>query len=161
MTSPTFRPNRHLGEEVRVDRTKTSTSVSDAVQALSDEVEIAALFTRYCSAVDAKDWQLYRSMFTNDAHVDYSAAGLVVGTVDDAVEYLGRNQAAITVGMHYVTNVESRFDGDRADAIAMWFNAVRLSGATDTSFFGGRWHDELVRTPSGWRIQKLRLEMTW
>jgi 3-phenylpropionate/cinnamic acid dioxygenase small subunit len=144
-----------------VDRTKTSTSGSEALQALSDELEISALFTRYCRAVDSKDWQLYRSMFTDDARVDYSAAGLVVGTCDEAVEYLGRNQAAITVGMHYVTNVEIRFDGDRADAIAMWFNAVRLRGATDTSFFGGRWHDELVRTPSGWSIQNLRLELTW
>lgn len=131
------------------------------LERVSDELEIASLFTRYCSAVDSKDWQLYRSMFTDDARVDYSAAGLVVGTCDEAVDFLGRHQASITTGMHYVTNVETRFDGDRAEAVAMWFNAVRLPGETDTSFFGGRWHDELIRTPSGWRIQNLRLEVTW
>jgi len=72
-------------------------------------------------------------MFTDDARVDYSAAGLIVGTCDEAVEYLSRRQASVTGGMHYVTNVESRIEGDRAEVQAMWFNAVRFPGATDMS----------------------------
>lgn len=126
---------------------------------VSDELEIDTLLSRYCRAVDTKDWQLYRSMFTDDAHVDYSAAGLVVGTCDDAVAYLGHHQASITTGMHYVTNVESRVDGDSAAVVAMWFNAVRLPGRNGISYFHGRWHDDLVRTPAGWRIRALRLEV--
>jgi 3-phenylpropionate/cinnamic acid dioxygenase small subunit len=130
-------------------------------QWLSDELEIQNLLTRYCRAVDSKDWQLYRSLFTDDAHVDYSAAGLVVGTADDAVRYLTRHQESISVGMHYVTNVEVHkdTDGDSADVVAMWFNAVQLPGTQEMSFFHGRWHDHLVRTPSGWRIRTLRLEV--
>ncbi|MBX7430799.1 nuclear transport factor 2 family protein [Mycobacterium sp. Y57] len=129
------------------------------VQPLGDEIEIEALITRYCSAVDAKDWPAYRAMFTDDARVDYSAAGLVVGTVDDAVKFLSRHGEGMAIGMHYLTNVESRIDGADAHVVAMWFNAVRLPAAEDMTFFCGRWHDELVRTPSGWRIDKLRLEV--
>jgi len=131
------------------------------LQRLSDELEIDNLLSRYCRAVDAKDWPQYRSMFTDDARVDYSASGLVVGTCDEAVEYLGRHQASITTGMHYVTNVESHVDGDRATVVAMWFNAVALPKTEKISFFGGRWHDEMVRTSSGWRIKNLRLEVVW
>ena len=131
------------------------------LQRVSDELEIDRLLSRYCRAVDAKDWQLYRSLFADGARVDYSAAGLVTGTCDEAVAYLGRHQGSISTGMHYVTNVETRFDGDGAAVVAMWFNAVRLPGASDVSFFGGRWHDDLVRTPSGWRITNLRLEVVW
>lgn len=40
---------------------------------VSDELEIAALLTKYARAVDSKDWDLYRSVFTDDAHIDYSA----------------------------------------------------------------------------------------
>jgi len=40
---------------------------------ISDELEIAALLTRYARAVDSRDWDLYRSVFTDDAHIDYSA----------------------------------------------------------------------------------------
>ena len=125
---------------------------------LADVLDIENLLSRYCRAVDSKDWSLYRSMFTDDAQVDYSAAGLIVGTCDDAVTYLNRHQESITVGMHYVTNVESRVDGDTATVVAMWFNAVQLPGKTDMAFFHGRWHDGMVRTSEGWRIRNLRLE---
>ncbi|PRC43153.1 hypothetical protein C6A85_000000106805, partial [Mycobacterium sp. ITM-2017-0098] len=37
------------------------------LQRLSDELEIRALLNRYARAVDTKDWQLYRSVFTDDA----------------------------------------------------------------------------------------------
>ena len=42
-------------------------------QVVSDELAIAALLNRYARAVDTKDWDLYRSVFTDDAHIDYSA----------------------------------------------------------------------------------------
>ncbi|WP_395307151.1 nuclear transport factor 2 family protein [Mycobacterium sp. AMU20-3851] len=132
-------------------------------------LEIENLLTRYCRAVDSKDWAAYRAMFTDDARVDYSAAGLVVGSVEDAVRYLGRHQQAISVGMHYVTNIDvtnidvtnigATDDGDTATVIAMWFNAVTLPGSEDVRFFFGRWHDDLVRTENGWRISNLVLEV--
>ena len=49
------------------------------VQRISDELEIAALLNRYARAVDTKDWALYRSVFTDDAYVDYSSAGVIAG----------------------------------------------------------------------------------
>jgi len=126
---------------------------------ITDELEIDALLSRYCRAVDSKDWASYRALFTDDARVDYSAAGLVVGTVEDAVSYLGRHQQSISVGMHYVTNIESTIERDRSRTVAMWFNAVELPGAGEISYFAGRWHDDLVRTATGWRICHLRLEV--
>ncbi len=120
---------------------------------------IENLLTRYCRAVDSSDWELYRSLFTDDAHVDYSAAGLVVGTVDDAVEFLGPVQAGMSVCMHYVTNVEAAIEGDVARVIAMWFNVVTFPGSEDVRFFHGRWHEDLVRTENGWRIHNLVLEV--
>ena len=44
-----------------------------------DEVAIAALLYRYARAVDTKDWELYRSVFTDDAYIDYSSAGAAAG----------------------------------------------------------------------------------
>ena len=128
---------------------------------VTDELEIDALLSRYCRAVDSQDWASYRALFTDDAWVDYSAAGLVVGTVDEAVSYLGRHQQSISVGMHYVTNIESTLDDDGAGAsvIAMWFSAAALPGTGEIGFFAGRWQDDLVRTAAGWRIRTLTLEV--
>lgn len=126
---------------------------------VTDALEIEILLSRYCRAVDSKDWVSYRTLFTDDARVDYSAAGLVAGTVGDAVEFLGRHQRSISVGMHYLTNVESTVEQDRSQTVAMWFNAVQLPTSAEISYFAGRWHDDLVRTPVGWRIRNLRLEV--
>ena len=48
---------------------------------VSDEPDIAGLLNRYARAVDTKDWQLYRSVFTDDAHIDYFVGGRGRGAV--------------------------------------------------------------------------------
>jgi SnoaL-like domain len=53
------------------------------LQRVADEIEITALLHRYVRAVDAKDWDLYRSVFTDDAYIDYSCAGAAAGPRDE------------------------------------------------------------------------------
>jgi SnoaL-like domain len=81
---------------------------------VSDQSDIARLLYRYARAVDTKDWELYRSVFTDDAHIDYSSAGAAVGTRDEVVDWLSQGFAAIPMSMHYITNIESDIDGDTA-----------------------------------------------
>lgn len=128
---------------------------------MSDQLEITALLHRYVRAVDGKDWHLYRTVFTSDAHLDYTAAGFIAGGLDEVTDYLRQTLAAQPPSMHYVTNVESDIDGDAAQVQAMWFDAVRTPDASGARFFGGRWHHHLVRDRSGWRSRRLRLEVVW
>jgi 3-phenylpropionate/cinnamic acid dioxygenase small subunit len=58
------------------------------LQRISDQLEITALLNRYARAVDAKDWDLYRSVFTDDAHIDYSSAGAIAGRRDQVADWL-------------------------------------------------------------------------
>ena len=44
----------------------------DRIDALADRLAIEDLLTRYATAVDRQDWNLYRSVFTADAEVDLS-----------------------------------------------------------------------------------------
>tara|TARA_B100000809_G_scaffold24453_1_gene21389 strand:- start:303 stop:518 length:216 start_codon:yes stop_codon:yes gene_type:complete len=48
---------------------------SDPTRSLADRLEIGDLITRYATAVDRRDWDLYRSVFTTDAEIDYTSAG--------------------------------------------------------------------------------------
>ena len=48
-------------------------------QAVQDKLEIHELMARYARGVDTKDWELWKSVFTPDALVDYSSAGAPVG----------------------------------------------------------------------------------
>lgn len=130
-------------------------------QRLSDQLEIAALLHRYARAVDTKDWELYRSVFTEDAHIDYSSAGAAVGSRDEVIAWLAHGFATIPMSMHYITNVESDVDGDTAVVRALFYNPMRPPGMTDMSYCGGYYHHQLVRTPDGWRSRHLREENVW
>lgn len=124
--------------------------------------EIAALLYRYARAVDTKDWELYRSVFTDDARIDYSSAGAVVGSRDEVVEWFAANFGVLPWSMHYITNIEIAWSGgDSATVRAMFYNPMQLPGMSEMSACGGYYHHEVVRTPDGWRSCSLREENVW
>ncbi|WP_102143515.1 nuclear transport factor 2 family protein [Mycobacterium hubeiense] len=128
---------------------------------ISDELEITALLNRYARAVDSKDWELYRSVFTDDAVIDYSSAGAVAGGRDEVVDWFAANFGVIPWSMHYITNIESEIDGDTARVRAMFYNPMQLPGMSEMSSCGGYYEHELVRTPDGWRSRHLREDNVW
>lgn len=124
--------------------------------------EIPALLYRYARAVDSKDWDLYRSVFTEDAHIDYSSAGFATGSVEEVVAQLSAGFGAIPWSMHYVTNIEVlASDGDTATVRAMFYNPMQLPGLAEMSSCGGYYHHELVRCADGWRSRRLVEENVW
>jgi hypothetical protein len=128
---------------------------------VSDELEIVALPNRYARAVDSKDWELYRSVFTDDAHIDYST-DVFTGSLDAAIEFFSRDfSALVSMSMHYITNVEATIDGDTAEVRAMFYNPTQIKGLPELSMFGGYYYHDLIRTPEGWRSRRLREEMVW
>lgn len=129
---------------------------------MSSDGAIAALLYRYARAVDTKDWELYRTVFTDDAVIDYSSAGFAVGSLDEVVDALSAGLGALPWSMHYITNVEVlESDGDTASVRAMFYNPMQLPGMSETSSCGGYYHHELVRTDDGWRSISLREENVW
>jgi len=128
---------------------------------VSDEAEIARLLYRYARAVDTKDWELYRSVFTQNAVIDYSSAGIPAGSRDEIAEFLSKGFTTIPWSMHYITNIEADVDGDTAQVRAMFYNPMQLPGMAEMSSCGGYYHHELVRTSDGWRSRHLREENVW
>ncbi|CAA0089572.1 putative protein [Mycolicibacterium vanbaalenii] len=129
---------------------------------MSEEAEIAALLYRYARAVDSKDWELYRSVFTADAHIDYSSAGAAVGSRDEVADWLAAGFGVIPWSMHYITNIEILDNnGSSATVRAMFYNPMQLPGMSEQSSCGGYYHHKLVRTPDGWRSRRLREENVW
>jgi ketosteroid isomerase-like protein len=128
---------------------------------VSDESQLAQLLYRYARAVDTKDWELYRSVFTEDAVIDYSSNGIPAGSRDEITDFLAKAFTAIPMSMHYITNVEADVAGDSATVRAMFSNPTQLPGMTALSYFGGYYFHELVRTTDGWRSRHLREEAVW
>ena len=132
----------------------------DPIRDLADRLAIGDLLTRYATAVDRRDWDLYRTVFTSDAEIDYTSAGGIAGTVDEVVEFLDGALSGFEMTQHLVSNVDTSVEGDTARVTAMFNNPMRLSDG-DTWFTGGWYHHDLVRTADGWRSRKLREESAW
>jgi ketosteroid isomerase-like protein len=61
--------------------------VTLSIQEMSDRMQIEELLIRYCHAIDQRDWEGYRGVYTDDAVIDDVSAG-PGNSVDDMVEFL-------------------------------------------------------------------------
>jgi ketosteroid isomerase-like protein len=131
------------------------------LQRVSDELEIASVLHRYARAVDTCDWDLLRSLFTDDAMLDYSSVGGPAAGRDEVCAWLERSLPLMPMTQHFITNIEADIDGDTAMVRAMFYNPMLLPGASETSACGGYYQHVMVRTASGWRSRQLREENLW
>ena len=81
------------------------------LQQLCDKVEIQELLSKYARAVDTNDWDLWRSLFTDDAAIDYTALGGIAGTRDEVADWLGASMPLLPMKQHYITNIEADITG--------------------------------------------------
>ncbi len=129
---------------------------------IADRLAVADLLTTYARAVDTRDWELYRSVFTADARLDYTSAPFgKAGSLDEIVTWLAESLAYLPMTMHYVSNIDAQFDGDTATVRAMFYNPLQFPGFAEPSFCGGYYNHELVRTATGWRSRSLREDNLW
>lgn len=126
-----------------------------SLQEISDRMEIEDLLIRYSHAVDSHDWDLYRTVFTKDAYIDYSEFGGSKGNLEETVAFLDQAMPRFKSHQHMVGNTVLELDGDTARARTICFNPMVMdSDGQELVFFCGLWYrDELVRTPDGWRIK--------
>jgi 3-phenylpropionate/cinnamic acid dioxygenase small subunit len=127
-----------------------------SLQEISDRMEIQDLFVRYSHAVDTKDWDLYRTVFTEDAYIDYAEMGGSKGDLEETVSFLAQAMPMFSSTQHMVANTVLELTGDTAKTRTICFNPMVMeTDGKEHVFFCGLWYrDELVRTADGWRISR-------
>ncbi|WP_166875370.1 nuclear transport factor 2 family protein [Salinibacterium sp. ZJ450] len=144
----------------------------DRLQLLLDRSEIERVVYDYATGLDTKDWALWRSIFTDELQVKFRPAveaaftGLgqawVSMTADEWVE--GRRDlfTGLATTQHQMTNPRITIDGDTATCI-MYMQAIHfMPGKPDIEYtLGGYYVDDLVRTPEGWKLTRVNLNVTW
>lgn len=135
-------------------------------QELSDRFEIQDLLYHYADLIDQKQFEALRAVFTEDAHVDYSAFGGSVGTVEQTIEFLNGAITDTTIPntQHLNANIQVELSGDQARGRVMCFNPMEMAmpdGGTQTYFLGLWYIDEYRRTADGWRIARREEEKSW
>ena len=135
-------------------------------QEISDRFEIQDLVFRYAQLVDAQNIDELREVFTEDAHIDYSAMGGSVGNLEETLAFLAASltRKLFPNSQHLNANVQVHLDGDTATGRVMCFNPMLMAIADGQKqmFFLGLWYvDEYRRTGSGWRISRRTEEKSW
>lgn len=126
------------------------------VQAMEDKDAIWMLFMEYKRHLDARDFKAYASLFTDDA-VWVGNLGKAVGP-GEIEELLVRTLEVYENDLertyHLVMNPVINVNGDTAKSKSNWGFITRSE--TDTPVFQmlGRYTDELVRTPEGWKFSR-------
>jgi 3-phenylpropionate/cinnamic acid dioxygenase small subunit len=136
--------------------------VTDRVQELCDRLDIAEVLARYCDALDQRRWELLAAVFAADASADYGSVGTPTGV--EAIASAIRNTIEnLDATQHLIGNVQVQVQGDTATAqcylISQHVRAGQPGG--EEYLLGGRYVDELARTPDGWRITFRRLDRMW
>ena len=129
---------------------------------LMDERDIVAVVSRYCRALDTKDWPLLSDVFLPDATAELGAGARLVGLdailvrIRTALQHLDDSQ-------HLVGNHEVVIDGDTAThRCYLQAQHVRRAAIGGPNYIvAGRYEDRLSRTPVGWRITHRTLSVMW
>lgn len=142
------------------------THTPDRVQELIDRSDVADLLGSYARAVDTKDWALFRSVFDDDAKVDYTAAYGIAGTPDEITEWISglMTDEFVPDTMHGLTNVTVAVEGDAAEASAYYINPDVMSdgaGGYELLFNGGRYSTSCRRTEAGWKFTRFAAEIVF
>jgi ketosteroid isomerase-like protein len=135
-----------------------------SLQEISDRIEIQELLVRYCYAVDDRDWDAYRNVFTHDAVLDDTVTGGVRSGVEEHIAYMGRALSKILISQHAISTILLDVQGDEGTARAHCScpMVVDLGEGKRQIFFQGLWYrNRVVRTPDGWRISELVEEGYW
>ncbi len=133
----------------------------------SDRLEIQSLLTRYCTAIDGKNFDDLDEVFIGEAFIDYTSAGGVKGEYPEVKEWLGKALALFPMTQHVVSNFEIEVSGNEARSRCVFYNPMGLPGGTNQPdelklfFIGGYYNDKLVRTEKGWRIAERIEETSW
>ena len=122
--------------------------------------DVADVLVRYATGIDSRDWELFRSCFTEDCDVEYPEIG-VWQSADEITEWMRNVHDACGHTLHRITNqvVMQRDDGVTArsyvDGIVMFPDNEAGTRAT------GYYDDALVATDEGWKIARRRFTLVF
>lgn len=131
---------------------------------ISDRIQIEDLLTRYCYAVDDRDWDVYRALFTHDAVIDDRVTGGIQSGVEEHIQYLRSALSKIALSQHAISTICIEFGVNTAQVRAHCFcpMVVGLGEAKTHVFFQGLWYrNSVVCTHEDWKISHLVEENYW
>ena len=142
--------------------------MNEAIQAIQDRLDLMELIARYGEGLDARDWVLWREVFTDSALFDLSSwSGATPQRVetDRVVRGQARIFAELSVTQHLMSNFQITLQGDKARvrAVMRAEHWLPLNDGTDNAkryTMFGTYDDQALRINGAWKIDEMHLNVT-
>ena len=136
-------------------------AITPDLQALVDRLAITDVLYRYASTIDAFDFAGTRAVLHDDLWAKYGNADPVVGG-QVVADWIAGYCETCAWQHHLLSVYHVEVDGDRAKALVYHTSYQGFESDPETAHvLVARYHDELIRTPEGWKISKLVMETLW
>ena len=126
----------------------------------SDREEIIDVLVRYATAIDTRDWPLFRTCFIDDITADYGDIGSWQG-IDEFTTFMITAHAGMGRTQHFLSNFVIDVEGHRAASVA-YVHAVTVLASNPDDWIDtvGTHEDEIIHGADGWRIAKRTFQTT-
>ena len=145
--------------------------LSGELQRLIDRAAISDVVIAYATGVDTRNWELYRSIFTDPCTFDFSSWNgrpAVSMPADDWVTGVRGTLSGFDATQHISSNHVITFEraeaagDDRARCVSYMQAQHFLADQPVTCCtLGGYYTNDLVHTDDGWKITRCQLTVTW
>lgn len=138
------------------------TNPNEQLQWLVDQAAISNLISAFARTLDTHDWEGYGKLLTEDCYFDIAPGVVNIGR-DVIVKGAEKGMGKFFCTWHMTGNPGIEIDGDKAYARSYSQGVHRLDDKDpDFHSTGAGWYDwELRRTPEGWRISSIKLNIVW
>jgi hypothetical protein len=138
------------------------------VRRLEDRAAISEQVIKYAVSVDRRDWAMFANCFTDPVYADFSELGSSAGTLSRAefVERIAVVLDEFRATQHLSPNHVIEFDDndpERAVCQSYMYAQHLIEGSDGGEFYllRGWYANHMVRTPDGWRIERLIQHVGW
>ena len=136
-------------------------TVVPTLQAVQDRIDITDTIYRYASCIDRFDNPGVRAVLADDIWAQYGNAEPMEGG-DTVAKWIDEATADCIWQHHLLSVYHVDVEGDHARALVYHTSHQVLADDPRTAkVLVGRYHNELTRTASGWRISRLLFEILW
>jgi hypothetical protein len=137
---------------------------SEKLQLLLDRAQIGEVIHRYPVSIDARDWKLFRSIFTDEIEVYLGSPiqmpKLRTVSADEFTDQVTGVISRFDVTQHFLTDYHLEINGNDAMCVS-YMQARHFKQGQPTWDMGGYYTYHLIRVGESWKIPKYTLTVTW
>ena len=122
--------------------------------------DVADLLVCYATGIDSRDWELFRTCFTEDCDVDYGDIG-VWHSADEITDWMREIHESCGPTLHRITNQVVTPTDTGVTARSYVDGLVMFPDNKSGTRVAGYYDDELTDTSEGWKITRRRFTLVF